>query len=58
MDKQFTITLSAEYINIVAAGLNELQAKVANPVLQEITKQLVAQQEAPAEAPAEAEKAE
>lgn len=45
--KQFTFTLSEEHVNTVAAGLNELPAKFANPVLQELTKQLQEQVEVP-----------
>jgi hypothetical protein len=41
--KTFNISLNEDQINTVAAGLNELPAKFANPVLQEITKQLQAQ---------------
>ena len=51
--KTFTITLNDEQLNTVAAGLNELPAKFANPVLQELTKQLQEQTQVPAPTPAE-----
>ena len=38
--KTFTLTLTEEQVNTIAAALNELPAKFANPVLQELTKQL------------------
>lgn len=38
--KTFTITLNEEQINTIATALNELPAKYANPVLNELTKQL------------------
>ena len=46
-EKTFTLTLTAQAIDTIAAGLNELPAKFANPVLNELTKQLQAQQEVP-----------
>lgn len=47
-EKTFTLTFTEEQLNTVAVALNELPAKFANPVLQEITKQLQAAQEVPA----------
>ena len=47
-EKTFTLTFTEEQLNTVAVALNELPAKFANPVLQEITKQLQATQEVPA----------
>ena len=38
--KTFTLTLTEEQVNTIAAALNELPAKFANPVLQDLTKQL------------------
>jgi hypothetical protein len=50
----FTLTdLSVDEINAILAGLQELPAKIANPLTEKVRKQAEAQLPAPAEAPAE-----
>ena len=43
--KTYNFTLTEDYLNIIASALNELPAKHANPVLQELTRQLQSQPE-------------
>jgi hypothetical protein len=40
MDQTFTITLTKAHLDIIGAGLGELQAKFAMPVLMEINRQI------------------
>jgi len=47
----FTIKLSADHINVVLAGLDELQHKVSRRTLDTILQQVQAQQAAAAETP-------
>lgn len=54
--KEYTLTMPAEDINTIGAAINELPAKIANPLTVRLLKQIEAQNEAfrKAHAPEEA----
>lgn len=43
MNQTFTLTLSLDQVNAVLAALQELPAKIANPMTEEIRNQAMAQ---------------
>lgn len=42
--QQFELKLTVEQINVISQGLHELPAKICNPIMYEINKQIIAQQ--------------